>query len=300
MKKAFLVLFSLFLVGMVAFSATGPGTTGAAFLKLPVSARAGGMGDALVAAPLGGEAIFWNVGSLGFQEGLNFSAMYQVWFADINTQYIGLSYNLEDIGTLGLGVVNLGMDDMDETTIDDPNGDNLGTFTAGDMSITAAFGKKVADAVSIGFGLKYISEKIADETASAFTADLGVRALFLDNALSVGLSAQNVFGKIGYNEKDSLPLIIRGGFAYSVIKSLMAVGELDYHLDSGIKYSVGAEYTIADILKVRAGYKGNDDLAGFTAGLGVKYQMVNIDFSYGLSKEDALDNIMKFSVGFHF
>ena len=299
MKKAFLVLFSLFLVGMVAFSATGPGTTGAAFLKLPVSARAGGMGDALVAAPLGGEAIFWNVGSLGFQKGLNFSAMYQVWFADINTQYIGLSYNLEDIGTLGLGVVNLGMDDMAETTIVDPDGTGE-TFTAGDMSITAAFGKKVGDAVSIGFGLKYISEKIADETASAFTADLGVRALFLDNALSVGLSAQNVFGKIGYNEKDSLPLIIRGGFAYSVIKSFMAVGELDYHLDSGIKYSVGAEYTIADILKVRAGYKGNDDLAGFTAGLGVKYQMVNIDFSYGLSKEDALDNIMKFSVGFHF
>ena len=299
MKKAFLVLFSLFLVSMVAFSATGPGTTGAAFLKLPVSARAGGMGDALVAAPLGGEAIFWNVGSLGFQEGLNFSAMHQIWFADINTQYIGLSYNLEDIGTLGLGVVNLGMDDMDETTIDLPDGTGE-TFTAGNMSIALAFGKKVADAVSIGAGLKYISEKIDDETANAWTADLGVRALFLDDALSVGFSAQNVFGKIGYYEKDALPLIIRAGFAYSVIKSFMALGELDYHLDSGIKYSVGGEYTVADIIKVRFGYKGNDDLAGLTAGIGVQYQMVNVDFSYGLSKEDALKDIMKFSVGLHF
>ena len=130
MKKVFIFIFALTLLSM-AFSVDGAGTTGAPFLKIPIGAKAGALGEAVVAAPFGGEAMYWNLGSLGFQTGIHFNASYQMWIADITNQFVGLTYNMEGIGTLGVGFVNLGSGDIQKTTLSDPDGTNLGTFLAG-------------------------------------------------------------------------------------------------------------------------------------------------------------------------
>ncbi|MCK5597999.1 PorV/PorQ family protein [bacterium] len=300
MRKAILVLLTVFLVGMAAFSADGAGTTGAPFLKIPVGAKAGALGDAVVAAPFGAEAIFWNLGSLGFQKGIHFNASYQDWIADANTQYVGLTYNLDGIGTFGLGLVNLGFaDDMLRTTLTDPDGTAGEEFSAGDMALTLAYGRKITDSIGIGVGGKYVSQKIDTETATAFTADIGIRAKFMDN-ICVGLSVQNLFGEIGYTETFKFPMILRFGLAYKVMDGITGFGQVDYHMESGVKFSVGAEYVLADMIALRIGYKGNTDNEGLTAGVGVKYEFIDIDFSYGIGTEEALSNVMKFSLGLHF
>ncbi|MCK4643479.1 PorV/PorQ family protein [bacterium] len=299
MRKAILVLLTVFLVGMAAFSADGAGTTGAPFLKLPVGAKAGALGNAVVAAPFGAEAIFWNLGSLGFQKGIHFNASYQDLIADANSQYVGLTYNLDGIGTFGLGLVNLGFgEDMDETTLTDPDGTGE-TFSAGDMALTLAYGRKITDSIGFGVGGKYVSQKIDEEKAEAFTADIGIRAKFMDN-ICVGLSVQNLFGEIGYTEKFKLPMILRFGLAYKVMDGITGFGQVDYHMESGVKFSVGAEYVLMDMIALRLGYLGNTDKDGLTAGIGVKYEFIDIDFSYGIGTEEALGNIMKFSLGLHF
>ncbi len=297
MKKLTMVLVSLVILSTMAFS-EGAGTTGAPFLKIPVGAKAGALGDAIVAAPLGAESIFWNIGALAFQEGLSFNASYQDWLADISTQYVGLSFTQGDLGTIGLGFVNLGMGEMDETTITDPDGTGE-TFSASDMALTLAYAKRFGEQIGFGLGLKYITQKIAEDSATAFTADIGMK-FKLNDQMSIGLAAQNLFGEIGFTEKFPLPMILRGGVIFAATEALNVLAEIDYHADTGMKYSAGAEYVIKDMIAVRLGYKGGYSVDGITAGLGVKFSMINVDFSYGLVSEEALNNIMKFSLGLHF
>ena len=300
MKKIFIFIFALSLISM-AFSTDGAGTTGAPFLKIPIGAKAGALGEAVVAAPFGGEAMYWNLGSLGFQKGIHFNASYQMWIADITNQFVGLTYNMEGIGTIGLGFVNLGSGDIDKTTISNPDGTGE-TFSASDMAITLGYGRKIGDALGVGLGFKYISEEIDTESATAFTADLGIRYKAMDN-LCIGLSAQNLFGEFGYTEKDSLPMMIKFGIAYKPMNNLMVLAATDYNVDSGIKYGGGLQYTLFNMLSLRAGYMGGESsntIESVTAGLGITYKFAQIDFSYALSNEDAFTDIMKFSLGLHF
>ena len=300
MKKFLTLFFSIMLISM-AFAGTGAGTTGAPFLKIPVGAKAGALGEAIVAAPFGGEAVYWNLGSLAFQKGIHFNASYQTWIADISSQFVGLSYNLGDMGTFGVGFVNLGSGDITKTTLTNPNGTGE-TFTATDMAITLGYGKKLGDNLGIGIGTKYVSQKIDTESATAFTADLGIRYKVMDN-LCIGLSAQNLFGKIGFTEKFNLPQMVKAGVAFKPINNLLTLFAMDYNLDSGIKYGAGLQYTLFDMVALRLGYGGgqdNNNIEGFTAGIGVNFKMVNVDFSYALSNEDAFKDIMKFSLGLHF
>ncbi|MCD6578244.1 PorV/PorQ family protein [bacterium] len=301
MKKFLTLFFSVMLISM-AFAGTGAGTTGAPFLKIPVGAKAGALGEAIVAAPLGGEAVYWNLGSLAFQKGIHFNASYQVWIADISSQFVGLSYNLGDMGTLGLGFVNLGSGEIDKTTILNPDGTDLGTFTATDMAVTLGYGKKLGDNLGIGIGAKYVSQKIDTESATAFTADLGIRYKVMDN-LCIGVSAQNLFGQIGFTEKFNLPTMVKAGVAFKPMNNLLVLAAGDYNLDSGIKFGGGLQYTLMEMVALRLGYGGgqdNNNIEGFTAGFGVNFKMVNVDFSYALSNEDAFKDIMKFSLGLQF
>ncbi len=300
MKKLLTLFFSLMLITM-AFASTGAGTTGAPFLKIPVGAKAGALGEAIVAAPFGGEAAYWNLGSLAFQKGIHFNASYQTWIADISSQFVGLSYNLGDMGTVGLGFVNLGSGDITKTTLANPDGTGE-TFSATDMALTVGYGRKLGDNLGIGIGAKYISQKIDTESATAFTADLGIRYKVMDN-LCVGLSGQNLFGSIGFTEKFNLPTMIKAGIAFKPLNNLLTLVAIDYNLDSGIKYGAGLQYTLMDMIALRLGYGGgqdNNNIEGLTAGIGVNFKMVNVDFSYALSNEDAFKDIMKFSLGLHF
>ncbi|MBI4218145.1 MAG: hypothetical protein HY610_03425, partial [Elusimicrobia bacterium] len=70
------------------------GSSGAQFLKLPVSARAIGMGEAYGSVAEGAEAIYWNPAGLGREEGKSVSVMHAVYFQNIYYDFVSYAQKM--------------------------------------------------------------------------------------------------------------------------------------------------------------------------------------------------------------
>jgi hypothetical protein len=64
------------------------------------------------------------------------------------------------------------------------------------------------------------------------------------------------------------------------------------------QYHVGAEFSVRDVIFLRAGYKFNYYAEGLNAGAGISVSGVKLDYSY--SKHDLYDVVNRASVGFSF
>lgn len=162
--------------------------------------------------------------------------------------------------------------------------------------------------------------------------------------LSWGLALSNLGGKVGYTNnaqaKDYIPANMGAGIAYTwvfqeinkftltgdVNKLLVptppsdSAGLVDYRTQSvfsswfksfsnnAYAFSFGAEFTYNDQFTARAGYYSDTRSLGkrsyFTAGVGVKYQILGINFSYlapsgsGVTR-NPLSNTLRFSLLFN-
>jgi len=74
-----------------------------------------------------------------------------------------------------------------------------------------------------------------------------------------------------------------------------------------INISTGAEYWYKDLFAVRGGYFYEDKTKGarqyLTAGLGIKYNIFGLNFSYLIptsSQKNPLDNTLRFTLYFNF
>ena len=83
---------------------------------------------------------------------------------------------------------------MPQTTISNPdNGTGLGSTGLTDMALSAGYGRAVTESLSLGAGVKYIREAIADATGQAAALDLGaLYAVPQVKGLSVGAAVQNI------------------------------------------------------------------------------------------------------------
>ena len=73
--------------------------------------------------------------------------------------------------------------------------------------------------------------------------------------------------------------------------------------DGGERVHIGTEYTLANILSLRAGYRSNLDTGAITAGFGLSPSAfgLNLMFDYAYSSADAaFGSINRFSLGFAF
>lgn len=182
------------------------------------------------------------------------------------------------------------------------NGAVTGSFSPKDIIARAAVSYLLTDELSLGVGGKFVSSSIApDMSGTAFGGDVSVT--FRQNGLTAALALCNLGSSISYG-KDSyaMPTLVRAGGAYCK-GSLVLSAEADYLLDGAFGAALGAEYGIADIAFLRAGYHyGAEDkgLPSFaSAGLGVKFAGVELNVAYLLASE-TLGGTMTFGLGYSF
>ena len=98
----------------------------------------------------------------------------------------------------------------------DENGQPTGSINVSSSIISTGVSYKFHPIFRVGLGIKYFLDKLADVSVSGVGFDLG---LFFKPAVSgftAGLSVQNLGGKVEYEvEKQEIPLVFRGGIAYS-------------------------------------------------------------------------------------
>jgi len=275
-------LFRTFvLVGCLLFltsRAFGIGETGAQFLKIGVGARACAMGEAFVGVADDATAIYWNPAGLRQLNKIEILGMQNFWLLDMSYQYVAASFPLP-FGSIGVAGAYSSSGKIPKYE----DFQKVGDYTAYDALATVAYANKIGG-LHYGVGLKLIQQKIEEEDARGFAGDVGLlyKIAILNNSLNLGLAVQNIGPGIKFIEKaDPLPLNIKTGASFGIGAVVVAV-DANKPRDNDLRFNFGGEFTVKEVMALRAGYNTANS---FSAGIGLTYQRVSIDYAFAPYKE---------------
>lgn len=146
------------------------GTAGAQFLKIGVGARAASMGFAFTAYANDATALYWNPAIPSWIEKNMINFSYTDWIIDVQYNFIGGMFPFRS-SAIGISVMSVTMDKMEETTLEMPEGTGR-SFNCADLALCFTYSRKMTDKVSLGANVKYIYQNIWQMTANGFAVDL--------------------------------------------------------------------------------------------------------------------------------
>lgn len=312
------------------------GMTAAPFLEIGVGARAIAMGGAFTGTANDASALYWNPAGLAGLVQAEVVFVHSEWLADLQFEFAGLVLPLGNIGTIGLSVTSLHMDDMKVTTIDYPRGTGE-FFSANDIALGLSYSRSLTDRFSIGFNGKYINQKIWKESAQGFAIDMGTLFVTEFHNMRIGASLTN-FGtdmrmagddllvyydldpnKLGNNERTfaelktdswSLPLTFQAGIALDLLNArqnrLTIAIDAVHPSDNTESLLLGTEYAFQNWVFLRGGYRDlflRDGEQGFTLGAGLTSRFVGnlaLSLDYAYADFGRLENVQHFSLRLKF
>jgi hypothetical protein len=187
MKKVFenikIASLGLLLLGTNMAYAGNPerqGQAGVAQLTINGWGRSSGFGWASGARVTGAEAMFMNVGGLDRMENrteLVFARTEWLMGSGIGINNLGFGIKMgEDgsAGTLGVQVMQFGIDPIEITTEENPYG-GIGTYRVNMTNIGVSYSKSFSNSISAGVTARLVSEGIPDASTSGFALDAGVQ-----------------------------------------------------------------------------------------------------------------------------
>jgi len=341
MKKLFVYICTitlLFMMPLFAQSVTKVGTTAAGFLNIDVGAKAVGMGGAYVSVANDVTSMYWN--SAGIAKLQKSQAMFSQtkWIADVTFNFAGVAIPLGNLGTLGANATFVSMDDMERTTILEPEGTGE-KFSAGSYAFGLSYARNLTDRFSIGMNCKYVNEEIYHSHAQGFALDIGTLFTTQFHGLTIGMNISNFGTKMQMTGRDMLiqsdvdplvngnnpninanlatdeydmPLMFRVGVSMDLLKgaansNFIVALDAIHPNDDVESLNVGGQYIFNKMFALRAGYNsmfaGEDSEPGLSFGAGLSYNLLNqaelvIDYAY--LDFGVLENIQKFTLGISF
>lgn len=312
------------------------GTTAAPFLNISQGARASSMGSAFVAMGDDPSTIFWNAAGLARLGQHGVVVDHTNWIADIGYDFVGASFSLGDFGAIGTSFLMSSVDEMDVTTVDEPEGTGE-TFGVTQVAFSLAWAYNITENFSIGFNPKVVHESYWKMSATGFAIDMGVLYNTPFPGITLGMSINNFGTKMkldgtsgvvlydpdeqngGNNEgipsrlqmdEWDLPLMFRVGISYEAFNTemhrlLLAVDALHPN-DDYESLNIGGEYSFLGRFALRAGYKSlflDDAEESLTLGAGIKQLLlgnVSIHIDYAYMSFGRLSDMQKISVGINF
>ena len=301
-----------------------PVNTGAAnYLAIPSDARSAAMGGTGVALAGGDNAIFHN-GAVALTDvarrgGATYT--YSPWMRDYESGFslhsLGGFYKINQRNAVLLGFRYFGYPKIDGI------GEAAGSIHPKEMAIEAGYAYEVIKNLSVSATFKYLYSdmgKIGNSNgASTVAFDVGV--LYRQEISnwegadwSVGAQASNLGPKMNYlTSKEALPAMVKVGGATNLPflqrHRLILAADLSYRLSpddvQAFHASAGAEYVWMEHFMLRGGYhygdKDKGDASYATAGAGVKYAGVHLDFAWLFAAHDCLArNTFWLSLGYSF
>jgi hypothetical protein len=295
------------MAGLLILSATlraeqvtyGTASTGAAWVKLPVSARMAGLGEAGSALSGTADSLAINPAGLTGMNGMQAGFMHYAWVQGMSVEHLSFGMPRVFKGVkLGLAT---SLDYLNFGSIDKYNVVNNKPVANGTANPTALqFGMGAAGAVgpvTSGLGLKILSQNLDGSSATALAVDLGVHYNLGDVTTAAVL--QNLGSQI---DGADLPRTLKLGAGY--LFRLGSVGRFTLLGDADLPFaefrstavSLGGEYWYFDTLAVRVGSKiqdrgGLSGFSGLNCGLGYRYKMVQVDYALTTQGDLGLGNM---------
>lgn len=303
------------------------GTSVFTFLKIGVSARAVGMGEAVVALEQDAASAYYNPGTIAQFKQTEISAARIQWPADINYDYFSISGNVSGrhFGGVSFGILH--MAPMQETTEYLSQGTG-NYFTFQDRFFALSYGARMTDRFSFGLTLKQVQEDLAGSSMNAIMMDVGTfywtgyKSLRFSASLShfgaqsrpKGTFEKSILDQGTGNEETirakfesfSPPTVFRVGAAMDVwnamSQAMLLSLQLNHPVDNAENISAGLEYQFANLIFIRSGYKINNEEENVSFGVGLLIPLgthqLRLDYAY--SNFDHLSDPQRISLGVSF
>lgn len=328
MKAKIAVLTLILLVASLSPATAGNerriGTSGAQELRIPVGARGTALGGAILADVQGIEAVYWNPAGLAYLENTEAVFSHQPYLAEINVNFVGVAHTIEGLGTIGAAAKIVSIGDMEETTLDQPDG--TGRVYGPSLSvISMSFSRILTNRVSFGITSKFIYERIFEVSASGIAFDAGVIYDPGWNGIKMGMALKDYgpqmkFSGIGFDRtlddrpvtpkaaSFDLPSSLCLGMSYTTTKGVnqaMVSGNFINNNYSMDMWQGGFEYTYDNKYCLRAGYNYSSQdkwQYGLTLGGGLSYEFqgTKLTFEYAWADVDVFDANQYFTVKVQF
>ncbi len=282
MTKPLFIIFILLLAPNLAWS-SGPGTSGADILKVPIGVRPAALGGTYSAFGDDVYVIGFNPAGLARISKYSLGIDHVQGFADVQVESLSVAVPTQSYGNFGGQVIFRHLPNIQNTLASDP------PITADDLVITVAdaqqFGK-----FAIGGSFKTIISNLGEKQAFTQAFDVGIKVQFWD--MDFAAVAQNIGPDVQFQPNsqgsDPLPLTFRLGIARPLIVSpsstLLASAEGFYVRDEGTQGSIGIEYWHRSFLAIRVGYRFSDPgnlSGGFSAGAAIRYNLGKLEYEIG-------------------
>ncbi len=311
------------------YAVSKSGTSAAQFLKIGVGPRATSLAGSFTAVANDVSALYWNPAGAAWIKNRQFFASHTEWFANINHEFAGLVIPIGAASAAGISFTAMNAPDMEQTTIEQPDGTGI-FFDVQDIAFGLTYSRRMTERFSFGATVKYIQQRLFNESASTFALDLGGMLHTGFKGMRLGITMSNFGGKLRLDGRDllvssggtaakleteswPLPISFRLGLAMDIIGlregfmlresqrlTLMVDG---YNVnDAAETMSIGLEYSWNENFFLRGGYRINHDLEDFSTGLGVQFPVQNwmVQTDYSLSGMGDLGVIHRIGLGFHF
>jgi hypothetical protein len=293
------------------------GTAGAQFLRLPVGARAVGLGRAYVACAVDGPAAFWNPAGIMRTPGLhNLFFSHVAYAAGIDLEYASCHWRRQNYGFAVSGAM-LRSGEIPRTDELHQEGTGL-TFNANQFVLSASVAKAMTDRFSLGGTVKLFQENLDQFEARGVLMDLGVLYYTGLGDMRVGFAVRNFGSDLRPNgEPPSLgdefvtphefqsyqaPTSGSFGLAYTWRlggrTTLLTTSDFHHPTDASESFRTGAELGLADRLLLRGGFETNRTEGGLGAGFGVNLARDEwrIRLDYAISDMGAFGTIHHLSI----
>ena len=100
----------------------------------------------------------------------------------------------------------------------------------------------------------------------------------MSEQVHVGFLFRNTtFSKFKDDTEQYFPTEIAGGFLYKISKEIAVAGDTYYEIDDGFNIRAGLDYSIADVVILRAGVASNP--MQYFGGIGLRWNKFQFDVS---------------------
>jgi hypothetical protein len=257
------------------------GSVGVLFLKLGMSPRVAGMGNAYVGLADDVSGLFLNPVAIVQIDGQHVFFSNMQYMVDMQAMSAIWSFPVQSKigGRMAVHYTGLYSGDMVMTTAADINGTETNkNFTWNELALGLTYGRMFTDKFSIGVGAKYVRTDVADWYSHTAAFDVGTLYKTGWRHLRLGMSVTN-FGpdmkfkgtysntyissvwEIGVDEEFgdfALPITFQVGIADELYQNDRSrfTGAIDYSHPNDLaeRLHLGAEYAYDEMVFLRAGY----------------------------------------------
>lgn len=260
------------------------------FEELGTSARAIGMGGAVVAAASDPSAIYYNPSLTAGLTGTSVTFLHSEDFSGlVNHNYLGFSFH-SPLQSIGFAAYQNGIPGIKLTALPNPSesvGPNNRPYDSAEVSATQVVGyvnyaRTLSPYFALGGNVKMIYNDLGVGSAFGMGVDLGATVTPMTD-LNVGIRIRNASTSPLFWDNDTQELVMPRGalglaktFRFSRDRLTLAF-EADANLE-GLDFTTnyGVEYGFRNVLFGRLGvYQGN-----FTFGVGLRIKRFHVDYGY--------------------